>query len=304
MGCGSYRADDWRRLRVERGLDSMTSFQRIYHSERALNDFDSRGVRTRYALDSEEHRNSTPIIIAFDNTASMGYLAEQLAKSVINDTITGLLELKPISDPQILCAAVGDAKCDKYPLQVTEFESDIRIVEQLLKLYIEGGGGGNGAESYNLVWYFASKCTVTDSFNKRQKAGYIFTIGNDNCHSGLEKNEINGLFAHKSKYGISNEELIRDLEGKFKVFHINLADSSSQTAIKQEWNRILPGRLAEIKPNDLSKLPDLIVSIIRICEGESLNSVLRSLTQTTAETLAETLTSIDTEGNNSNILSF
>ena len=77
-----------------------------------------------------------------------------------------------VTDPQFLCAAIGDSKSDKTPLQVTQFESDIRIIRQLTDLYLEGGGGGNYGESYHLLWYFAAYRTAADCFEKRgKKAG-------------------------------------------------------------------------------------------------------------------------------------
>ena len=75
-----------------------------------------------------------------------------------------ILARKPVSDPHILCMGIGDVLCDQAPLQVTQFEADIRIAEQLEKLWLEKGGGGNSCESYNLPWYFAAMHTAIDCF--------------------------------------------------------------------------------------------------------------------------------------------
>ena len=37
----------------------------------------------------------------------------------------------PVADPHMMIMGVGDAWCDRAPLQVTQFEPDIRIAEQL-----------------------------------------------------------------------------------------------------------------------------------------------------------------------------
>jgi hypothetical protein len=82
----------------------------------------------RESRDSEDSPESTPVIIGFDVTASMGYLAKELALHSMNEIIKHLYKAKPITNPHILCAAIGDSLADKYPLQVTQFEADIRII--------------------------------------------------------------------------------------------------------------------------------------------------------------------------------
>ena len=79
----------------------------------------------------------------------MGY------RMYVNELMQKLYSSPLVPDPQLLFAAVGDADVDDAPLQVTQFESDIRIAEQLLDLWLEGGGG-DLPEDYELVWYFAA----------------------------------------------------------------------------------------------------------------------------------------------------
>jgi len=51
-------------------------------------------------------------------------------------------------------SAIGDASCDSAPLQVTKFGEGNEIDEILSKMFLEGGGGGNGHESYELAAFF------------------------------------------------------------------------------------------------------------------------------------------------------
>lgn len=48
-----------------------------------------------------------------------------------------------LQDPAISFCAIGDAKMDDVPLQVTSFGQGKQIDEVLSKMYLEGGGGGN-----------------------------------------------------------------------------------------------------------------------------------------------------------------
>ena len=88
-----------------------------------------------------------------------------------------------ISDPQILFAAVGDATCDQVPLQVGQFESDNRMDQNLENMILEGGGGGQKYESYELMFYMAARHTAIDCFEKRGRKGYLFMIGDEMAYA-------------------------------------------------------------------------------------------------------------------------
>ena len=86
--------------------------------------------------------------------------------------LLGLLLRKGYADdPQILFGAIGDATCDRAPLQVGQFESDNRMDDDLSRILLEGGGGGQKTESYELAMYFMARHTVTDCYAKRGKRG-------------------------------------------------------------------------------------------------------------------------------------
>ena len=61
---------------------------------------------------------------------------------------------------------IGDLAYDYAPIQASQFESDIRIAEQLDKIYFEGGGGGNNFESYTAAWYFGVHNCKLDCWNR------------------------------------------------------------------------------------------------------------------------------------------
>lgn len=294
MGRGSYTASDWTKLKNSRGLVKNNPVAHVFPARTVSHAFDSRNVRMREARDNEDSQKSTPVILGFDVTASMGYLARELAVNAVNKTIQSLLKDKPIPDPQILCSAIGDSRCDQVPLQVTQFESDIRIISQLTDLYLEGGGGGNGGESYNLLWYFAAKHTAADCFEKRHKKGYLFTIGDDACHDILQVAEIRRVFADSAPYAYSNEELLRMAQENYHVFHIHIDSAGPRdNAIFSRWRVLLPGSATVIARKDIKYLSDLITAIIRVRAGEKNNEVLRSMDQQAAEVIAPSMALIE-----------
>lgn len=181
MGSGSFKSSDWNNYSHSRGINASSSHTQIYTNNTIHKDLNPLEMKNpfREACDSSEHPFSTPIIFAVDDTGSLGELAAVIAKEVFKEMMEELYSKSIVTDPQIMFMAVGDAFTDNYPLQVSQFESDIRIAEQLTNLYLEGNGGGNGGESYLLAWYFAARKTKIDSFSKRGKKGFLFTIGDE-----------------------------------------------------------------------------------------------------------------------------
>ena len=305
MGRGSYRASDWMALRSSRKLSGDSTAVQIFDSKAANASVRSDRVKTRESRDNPDSPKSTPVIIGFDVTASMGYLAKEIATNSLNKLITTILGNKAVRDPQVLCAAIGDVKSDSYPLQVTQFESDIRMVRQLMTLCLEGGGGGNGGESYNLLWYFASRHTSTDCNEKRHGKGLLFSIGDDKCHADLSKTEISKAFGDSVPYTLSNEELIREVSLKYDIFHLYIEnDTVSDKEVFRYWNDMLPGRSAPINKKDISLLSDLIVAIMLVNGGKTHNEVLQGMDQDVAERLARSLSFIEIKKKDNNTISF
>lgn len=269
MGHGSYSSADWSKLKSSRKISDRSTESNLFESTTMDPKFDPKFIAAREARDSEDHPDSTPIIIGLDVTGSMGYLASKIAKEGLHETMMKLFSTKPVNDPQILFSAVGDV-VDKAPLQVTQFESDIRIAQQLLDLWLEGGGG-DGPEDYPLLWYFAAQHTVADRFEKRGKKGYLFTIGDADCHEQLSSDNLQRIFDDKTDT-ITSAKAAKMASKNYELFHIHITSHTS--AIPSVFGQVIPGRVLRIKKEQIDALPELIVSVLLLFNGNSMNSVL------------------------------
>lgn len=145
------------------------------------------GKVVREARDNDEHPNSIPIIVAFDETGSMGHVPVLLQKKLA-ELFALLLRKGYVEDPQLCVGAYGDLdNGETAPIQVGQFESDNRADVTLDALYLEHNGGANGHESAAAIWYYAAAHTATDAWDKRGKKGYLFTIG-DETTGGVRRN--------------------------------------------------------------------------------------------------------------------
>ena len=261
MGRGSYTAKDWEKLRTARSITSDASAENLFKNTKMLDKFNPKFIGMREARDNDEHPNSTPIAIGVDVTGSMGYLSESIIKNSLNELMKKLYASKVIPDPQLMFAAIGDAEEDEAPLQVTQFESDIRIAEQLLELWLEGRGG-DIAEDYSLFWYFLANHTDTDSMKKRGKKGFAFTIGDAPNHPELSKSAIKNIFNDDVQSDLKAEEIIEEALKSYELFHINITTQNERTVIE--------GRTINIRRESVSLRPELIISVI--CKVKGLNA--------------------------------
>jgi hypothetical protein len=267
MGSGAFDAGAYRAYSSStRGK----STDEIYSSRSIHKDLDPKGVKIRESRDSRDNPNSTPIIVAIDVTGSMGIIADVLARQGLGTLFTELLDGKIVSNPHVMFMAIGDANCDQAPLQVSQFEADNRIVDQLTQIWIEHGGGGNNFESYNLPWYFASEHTEHDSLIKRGKRGYLFTVGDEKAPSDLTRAQIERFIGDKPERSITSAEMLRDAQRKYEVFHVVIKEGDyarkDLTGVVDSWVKLLGQRVIQLA--DHTKLAETVVSAIAIAEGQ------------------------------------
>lgn len=290
MGYGSYRASDWDKLRTSRGINSDSSASQIFSGNSLKEKYDPCFIEVRESCDSKDSPLSTPIILGFDVTGSMGYLAAEIAKNSLNKTITEIYDKKPVTDPHVMCAAFTGAKCNGA-IQVTQFEADIRVVEQLLELKV--GFGWNSYSYDSLVWYFAAKHTRIDCFEKRGKKGFIFCIGDEICDAPdtehMSSENIRNIFKDEVDKGYSLKELYEMAAKKYEVFHIVTGDTRAVSG----WNEFMPGRSVYINEERIDKLSEVITSIMQVVNGMSKEKVISQWDGEAKDAVVEALETIN-----------
>ena len=267
MGCGSYTARDWEKLRSARKITSDASAANLFQNRQMLDKFNPKYIAMRETRDNDEHPNSTPIAIGVDVTGSIGYFSEEIVKNSLNEIMKKLYASNVIPDPQLMFAAVGDV-VDQAPLQVTQYESDIRIAEQLLDLWLEGRGG-DGPEDYALFWYFLAHHTDTDSMKKRGEKGFAFTIGDAANHVNLCAGDIKKIFNDNVADDLTCEEVAEEALKSYHLFHINIYSGYERTVIN--------GRTLNIPRDSIALLPELIISVICKVKGYKREDILGHL---------------------------
>jgi len=247
----------------------------------------------RESCDSADNPNSTPIIIGLDVTGSMTRVLDAMARQGLPTLAEEIYNRKPVSDPHIMFMGIGDAFCDRAPLQITQFEADIRIAEQLTDLWLEEGGGGNGSEGYALAWYFAAYHTKCDAINKRGKKGYLFTVGDDGPTPFITKEQIKHIFGDDVSEDIDAKALLQVVSRDWEVFHLTVEEGhTASEAVKNRWKQLLGERAVTLA--DHTKMGEVIVSLLQVLAGVDKDTVANSWDGSTAIVVRQAISDLTT----------
>jgi ribosomal protein S27AE len=138
--------------------------------------------------------STNPLIIAVDVTGSMASWPFEIFDRLplLYNTLSQYRE-----DLEICFAAIGDAACDQWPLQVTTFASGFDLEQLLGSLYGEGAGG-DAPESYGL---FAHWVNTHVEIPNAKEPPFLIVFGDITMHPKTPRDQI----AHYLGDGVSRD---------------------------------------------------------------------------------------------------
>lgn len=273
MGSGSWTTASYASTIRDMGFSSTSdilksSTQSFYKQREIAPELDPKGV-VRECRDSEEHPNTIPVILALDVTGSMGTAAKTCAAK-LDDIMTSLYG--EVKDVEFMMMGIGDLAFDNAPIQASQFESDIRILDQTAKIWFEGGGGTNEWESYTAAWWFGLNRCELDCW-KRDRKGIIITMGDELLNPYLPAQKLDKVLSISDALKIVKIDtpwLYKKASGLYDIYHIGILDSDAlnykrgEERIDKSWRDVLGQNYFKCK---CEELPDVISRIIKTSAG-------------------------------------
>lgn len=257
-GCYSYMRDVKTKLH-----NSSVSREEVFSQRKMNSDMDIRN-KIRECRDSEEHPETLPIIIALDVTGSMGMVPHRLITKDFPEIMKKIMD-EGIAHPQVCFLGIGDQYMDDAPIQVGQFEASDELLDKWLKtIWLEGGGGGNNGESYQLAWWFAANHVSADHIEKRGKKGILITIGDEPVHRSVTNSEFKSLFGEVSEApSMTTPQLLERAKESWDVYHINLMDWSGAVSRTQGcWKELLGDHFINTENDAGNDIAEIISGII------------------------------------------
>ncbi|MFV2018150.1 hypothetical protein [Micromonospora sp. LOL_023] len=278
MGSGAWSTDVYRAASAYRKASGKSAFAYSDSGARKVHPtLDPHGVTARESRDSAEHPQSLAITVLFDVTGSMGTVPRILQEKL--PQLLGMLLRKGYAtDPQILFGAIGDATCDRAPLQIGQFESDNRMDEHLGNILLEGGGGGQMMESYELAMYFMARRTTIDCYDRRGKRGYLFIIGDEMAYPKVKAREVRDVIGDRLGEDIPLRGIVDEVRRRWDTYYLLPAGShyAGNRRILDFWRDLLGQQAVELE--DLAAVCETIATTVALGEQAcDLDTVLADL---------------------------
>ena len=127
-------------------------------------------------------------------------------------------------------------------------------------------------------WYFAARHTQSDCFEKRNRKGYLFTVGDEEPPRELLAAHASAICGDSLQRDLSVQELLTLVSRMYPVFHFVVEEGSHARhhlpAVLGKWRELLGQRVLRLK--DYRRLAEVVVSAIEVNEGRDPDAVARA----------------------------
>jgi len=235
------------------------------HVDRSYNDAKADNKRVSDLVPEViKTESEAPVTILIDVTGSMGdWPAVMFSKLPYMDN-EGKEYLG--ENMEISFAAVGDAYSDQYPIQIRPFSKGRDMEQQLKELVIEGGGGGQCRESYELTaLYYARNAEMPNA-----KRPIMIIIGDEGFYDHVSKDQAKLANIKLASADISVKDIFKELQDKFSVYLIRkpyVHAGGDDVRIQKTWEDLIGKEHIAILPN-AERVVDVIFGILAQEKGK------------------------------------
>ncbi|KAA3645043.1 MAG: zinc ribbon domain-containing protein [Chloroflexi bacterium] len=195
--------------------------------------YEKRGKPNEKIIDPKKHittESSNPLIIAVDVTGSMASWPFEIFDRLplLYNTLSQYRE-----DLEICFAAIGDARVDQWPLQVTDFSSGFDLEQLLGSLYGEGGGG-DAPESYGLFAHWVNTHVKVPSLSE---APFMIVFGDVYMHPQVSKSAISHYLGDKVDKDVDAIKAWQQVIQTWNTWFLRRPHGKPGDKVDQQWGQ-------------------------------------------------------------------
>jgi hypothetical protein len=222
--------------------------------------------------------STTPLIIAIDVTGSMASWPFEIFDRLplLFNTLSQYRE-----DLAICFAAIGDARVDHWPLQVTDFAQGFDLEQLLGSLYGEGGGG-DSAESYGL---FAHWVNTHVEIPNASDTPFLIVFGDAPMHPEVRRQQISEVMGDRVGADIDTYQAWQQVSQKWNTWFLRRPTGRLGDTVDQQWGKAV-GEQKIFHIEDEQRAVDYAMGLIARAWGRFDDFQKNMLARQTAEKVA------------------
>ena len=176
--------------------------------------------------------SKNPLIIAVDVTGSMASWPAEIFDRLplLFNTLSGYRE-----DLEVCFVAIGDAGCDRWPLQVPGFASGFDLEQLLGSLYGEGGGG-DAPESYGLFAHWANTHVVIPNAEDKP---FMIVFGDITMHPTTPREQIRGVLGDSAQSDIDSIKAWQKVTKNWNTWFLRRPGGRTGDQVDKQWGQAI-----------------------------------------------------------------
>jgi hypothetical protein len=186
-------------------------------------------------IDPQKHistQSGNPLIIAVDVTGSMASWPAEIFDRLplLYNTLSQYRE-----DLEVCFAAIGDAACDQWPLQVTTFASGFDLEQLLGSLYGEGGGG-DAPESYGLFAHWVNTHVEVPDLDETP---FLIVFGDITMHPKVPKEQITHYLGDRGSRNVDAIKAWQQASENWNTWFLRRPTGKPGDMVDQQWGKAI-----------------------------------------------------------------
>jgi len=199
-------------------------------------------------------KSKNPLMVAVDVTGSMAHWPVEIFDRLplLYNTLSQYRE-----DLAVSFAAIGDASCDRWPLQVTSFASGYDL-EQLLGSLFGEGGGGDAPESYGLFAHWVNTHVELPALDEPP---FLIVFGDITMHPSVPKAQVAHYLGDKVSHDVDSLDAWKKVCERWNVWFLRRPGGRSGDEVDDQWGEAIGAQ--KIMPiHDEQRAVDYAMGII------------------------------------------
>lgn len=197
--------------------------------------------------------SKNPLVVAVDVTGSMQRWPFEIFDR-LPLLFNTLSQYRP--DVEIGFVAIGDAVCDRWPLQTTDFARGFDL-ERLLKAIYGEGGGGDAPESYGLFAHWLNEHVTVPNAERP----FLIVFGDAKMHPTVPAGQIRGLLGDDAARDVDAIDAWNRASRKWNTWFLRRPGGRKGDEVDAQWAKAI-GAQQVVQVDDELRAVDYAMGLV------------------------------------------